>query len=183
MAKSKNHTNHNQNRKAHRNGIKKPQRHREISSKGMDQKFVLNQRYATKANKIHPPRPNNIAKKTIIKKKTVGKDGKAVEHKKAPRKFRSFLNKGWGRDLVCLERSIRAEIPYQEQYRRMNQSAAARKLNQLTIRKISAIAKHKVEKRIKNARARKAEGKPAVVRKPKAKVQKKVHKKAEAPKQ
>lgn len=31
MAKSKNHTNHNQNRKAHKNGIKKPKRQRYIS--------------------------------------------------------------------------------------------------------------------------------------------------------
>ena len=35
MAKSKNHTNHNQNYKAHRNGIKKPARVRWISTKGV----------------------------------------------------------------------------------------------------------------------------------------------------
>ena len=35
MAKSKNHTNHNQNAKAHKNGIKKPQRVRWISTKGV----------------------------------------------------------------------------------------------------------------------------------------------------
>ncbi|KAK0468019.1 ribosomal L29e protein family-domain-containing protein [Desarmillaria tabescens] len=34
MAKSKNHTNHNQNKKAHRNGIKKPQAGRTRSLKG-----------------------------------------------------------------------------------------------------------------------------------------------------
>lgn len=34
MAKSKNHTAHNQSRKAHRNGIKKPQRQRFSSQKG-----------------------------------------------------------------------------------------------------------------------------------------------------
>jgi len=34
MAKSKNHTAHNQTRKAHRNGIKKPQRHKYQSLKG-----------------------------------------------------------------------------------------------------------------------------------------------------
>eukprot|EP00058_Branchiostoma_floridae_P014277 XP_002599765.1 hypothetical protein BRAFLDRAFT_70232 [Branchiostoma floridae] len=34
MAKSKNHTNHNQNKKAHRNGIKKPRRNRYESLKG-----------------------------------------------------------------------------------------------------------------------------------------------------
>eukprot|EP00842_Homolaphlyctis_polyrhiza_P005399 jgi/Hompol1/5860/HPOL_001114-RA len=46
MAKSKNHTNHNQNKKAHRNGIKKPQRNRYVSLKGVDPKFRRNQRYA-----------------------------------------------------------------------------------------------------------------------------------------
>ncbi|KAL7282064.1 hypothetical protein ACG7TL_003532 [Trametes sanguinea] len=42
MAKSKNHTNHNQNRKAHRNGIKKPKTHRTRSMKG----FRRNSKYA-----------------------------------------------------------------------------------------------------------------------------------------
>ncbi|KAI3639542.1 hypothetical protein MIR68_002236 [Amoeboaphelidium protococcarum] len=46
MAKSKNHTNHNQNKKAHRNGIKKPQRNRYPSLKGVDPKFLRNQRFA-----------------------------------------------------------------------------------------------------------------------------------------
>ncbi|KAK0526087.1 60S ribosomal protein L29 [Tilletia horrida] len=46
MAKSKNHTNHNQNRKAHRNGIKKPKTNKYPSLKGVDPKFVRNQRYA-----------------------------------------------------------------------------------------------------------------------------------------
>lgn len=40
---SKNHTNHNQNKKAHRNGIKKPKRQRYHSTKGMDPKFLRNQ--------------------------------------------------------------------------------------------------------------------------------------------
>jgi large subunit ribosomal protein L29e len=51
MAKSKNHTAHNQTRKAHRNGIKKPKRQRHTSTLGMDQKFLKNQRYAKKFNK------------------------------------------------------------------------------------------------------------------------------------
>ena len=48
MAKSKNHTAHNQTAKQHRNGIKKPKRERYISTKGMDPKFLRNQRRATK---------------------------------------------------------------------------------------------------------------------------------------
>lgn len=74
MAKSKNHTNHNQNRKAHRNGIKRPMRKRHESTLGvssasnvnkqcqylmfvffssnfqMDVKFLTNQRFARKNN-------------------------------------------------------------------------------------------------------------------------------------
>ncbi|KAG4141651.1 hypothetical protein ERO13_D06G087300v2 [Gossypium hirsutum] len=34
MAKSKNHTAHNQSYKAHKNGINKPKRHRHTSTKG-----------------------------------------------------------------------------------------------------------------------------------------------------
>ncbi len=50
MAKSKNHTNHNQNKKNHRNGIKKPKSHRYPSLRGVDSKFLKNQRYAKKHN-------------------------------------------------------------------------------------------------------------------------------------
>ena len=51
MAKSKNHTAHNQNKKAHRNGIKKPKRQRYQSLKGVDPKFIRNMRRAIKGNK------------------------------------------------------------------------------------------------------------------------------------
>ncbi|VEN33807.1 unnamed protein product [Callosobruchus maculatus] len=50
MAKSKNHTNHNQNRKAHRNGIKKPKRFLHESTLGMDAKFLKNQRFSKRHN-------------------------------------------------------------------------------------------------------------------------------------
>ncbi|KAH8830183.1 ribosomal L29e protein family-domain-containing protein [Flagelloscypha sp. PMI_526] len=46
MSKSKNHTNHNQNKKAHRNGIKKPKTHTSRSLKGVDSKFRRNALYA-----------------------------------------------------------------------------------------------------------------------------------------
>ncbi|OAV91327.1 60S ribosomal protein L29 [Puccinia triticina 1-1 BBBD Race 1] len=46
MAKSKNHTNHNQNKKAHKNGIKRPLRCRYPSLKGVDPKFRRNQKFA-----------------------------------------------------------------------------------------------------------------------------------------
>ena len=50
MAKSKNHTNHNQNKKAHRNGIKKVKTHRYPSLKGVCAKFLRNQKWAKKHN-------------------------------------------------------------------------------------------------------------------------------------
>lgn len=50
MAKSKNHTNANQNKKAHRNGIKRVKSHRFPSTKGVDSKFLRNQRYARKGS-------------------------------------------------------------------------------------------------------------------------------------
>jgi large subunit ribosomal protein L29e len=52
MAKSKNHTAHNQSYKAHRNGIKKVKKQKYTSRKGMDPKFLRNQRYAKKHNRV-----------------------------------------------------------------------------------------------------------------------------------
>ncbi|PVV01815.1 hypothetical protein BB560_003753 [Smittium megazygosporum] len=49
---SKNHTNHNQISKAHRNGIKKPVRQRYPSQRGVDSKFLRNQRYAKKGSRL-----------------------------------------------------------------------------------------------------------------------------------
>ncbi|KAF5333651.1 hypothetical protein D9611_002231 [Ephemerocybe angulata] len=46
MAKSKNHTNHNQNKKAHRNGIKRPASQKSPSMRGVDPKFRRNARFA-----------------------------------------------------------------------------------------------------------------------------------------
>nr|ACV20959.1 large subunit ribosomal protein 29 [Pseudodiplogasteroides sp. SB257] len=53
MAKSKNHTSHNQNRKDHRNGIKRPRKQRFMSMVGVDAKFLKNLRFAKKHNKKH----------------------------------------------------------------------------------------------------------------------------------
>jgi large subunit ribosomal protein L29e len=50
MAKSKNLTTHNQSRKWHRNGIKKPPSQRYKSLKGVDPKFLRNMRFAKKHN-------------------------------------------------------------------------------------------------------------------------------------
>ncbi|GCB66955.1 hypothetical protein scyTo_0015061 [Scyliorhinus torazame] len=51
MAKSKNHTNHNQSSKWHRTGIKKPKSYRFEPLKGVDPKFLRNMRFAKKHNK------------------------------------------------------------------------------------------------------------------------------------
>ncbi|KAM7316233.1 hypothetical protein ACRRTK_024913 [Alexandromys fortis] len=51
MAKSKNHTIHNQSQKWHRNGIKKPRSQRYESLKGVDPKFLRNMRFAKKHKK------------------------------------------------------------------------------------------------------------------------------------
>ncbi|XP_010900045.1 60S ribosomal protein L29 [Esox lucius] len=63
MAKSKNHTTHNQSRKAHRNGIKKPRPDRYESMKGVDPKFMKNMRFAKKHNKKGQKSANAAAKK------------------------------------------------------------------------------------------------------------------------
>merc|ERR1711865_1342031 len=52
MAKSKNHTNHNQIYKTHRNGIKKTRRPRKMSMSGMNCKFIRNQNYAKRGMKV-----------------------------------------------------------------------------------------------------------------------------------
>ena len=50
MAKSKNHTNHNQNRKHHRNPTRKPSAKAQYPMKGMDPKFLRNLKFAKKHN-------------------------------------------------------------------------------------------------------------------------------------
>mmetsp|Transcript_69118 Transcript_69118/g.194877 ORF Transcript_69118/g.194877 Transcript_69118/m.194877 type:complete len:90 (-) Transcript_69118:36-305(-) len=54
MAKSKNHTNHNQSYKNHRNGIKKTKRPRKMSMTGMNTKFVRNQAAAKRGMQCSP---------------------------------------------------------------------------------------------------------------------------------
>ena len=51
MAKSKNHTAHNQTAKAHKNGIHKPKRQRYASLEGVNPKFLRNQRRAKKGTR------------------------------------------------------------------------------------------------------------------------------------
>ncbi|XP_055000374.1 60S ribosomal protein L29-like [Sorex araneus] len=64
MAKSKNHTTHNQSRKWHRNGIKKPWSQPYESLKGVDPKFLRNMRFAKKHKKGLKKMQANNAKAT-----------------------------------------------------------------------------------------------------------------------
>ncbi|CAH2451000.1 60S ribosomal protein L29 [Komagataella phaffii CBS 7435] len=51
MSKSKNHTNHNQNYKAHRNGIKKVKFDRSLRLKNIDPKFRRNLKFSQVGNR------------------------------------------------------------------------------------------------------------------------------------
>eukprot|EP00550_Attheya_septentrionalis_P009633 CAMPEP_0198289130 /NCGR_PEP_ID=MMETSP1449-20131203/7433_1 /TAXON_ID=420275 /ORGANISM="Attheya septentrionalis, Strain CCMP2084" /LENGTH=59 /DNA_ID=CAMNT_0043987413 /DNA_START=40 /DNA_END=219 /DNA_ORIENTATION=- len=51
MVKSKNTCAHNNTHKAHANGIKKAKRTKYVSTRGMDPKFLRNQKFAKKYNK------------------------------------------------------------------------------------------------------------------------------------
>ncbi|KAH7816061.1 putative large subunit ribosomal protein L29e [Monocercomonoides exilis] len=77
MAKSKNHTNHNQNHKAHRNGIKKPQQKGQFSRRYMDQKYLRNLHFVRKHNR------KNLAKFVAQRKRDLlaKKKGKLNETK------------------------------------------------------------------------------------------------------
>uniref|UniRef100_H0XQY9 60S ribosomal protein L29 n=1 Tax=Otolemur garnettii TaxID=30611 RepID=H0XQY9_OTOGA len=92
MTKSKNHTTHNQSRKWHRNGIKKPQSQRYESLKGVDPKFLGNMLFAKKHNKkgLKKMQANNAkavsaraeAIKALVKPKEVKtKTPKGASHK------------------------------------------------------------------------------------------------------
>ncbi|OEU22435.1 ribosomal L29e protein family protein [Fragilariopsis cylindrus CCMP1102] len=50
MVKSKNTCAHNNTQKAHANGIKKAKSNKKISTRGMDPKFLRNQKFAKKYN-------------------------------------------------------------------------------------------------------------------------------------
>jgi large subunit ribosomal protein L29e len=83
MAKSKNHTNHNQNRKDHRNGIKKPKKFRYESKRGVCQKFLRNQRFALKNNLSTADQVQRALKrkknKLILRVKLAEKKGQKLE--------------------------------------------------------------------------------------------------------
>merc|ERR1712050_709677 len=71
MAKSKNHTSHNQGYKNHRNGIYRPKKERYVSNAMMNQKLIRNTRRARKFD------PSIVKNKTLTKRVELRKTIKA----------------------------------------------------------------------------------------------------------
>merc|ERR1719359_1404838 len=76
MAKSKNHTNNNQIFKAHRNGIKKARRPRQMSQRGMNCRFIRNQAFAKKGMKCDEEKEEQ---KRLEEKKAAEKEKRLKE--------------------------------------------------------------------------------------------------------
>ncbi|XP_036049579.1 60S ribosomal protein L29-like [Onychomys torridus] len=113
MAKSKNHTTHNQSRKWHRNGIKKLRLQRYESLKGVNPKFLRNMRFAKKHNKkglkkmeanntkavsVHAEAIKAFVKPEVVKTK-MPKGPKLshlafIVHPKLGKRIRSYMAKG-----------------------------------------------------------------------------------------
>ncbi|XP_071520049.1 uncharacterized protein RpL29 [Panulirus ornatus] len=79
MAKSKNHTNHNQNRKAHRNPIHRPKKRKFESLHGVDPKFLRNLKYSRKHN-LSSKKQLKVAAERLAKR--TKRAAKRVEAKK-----------------------------------------------------------------------------------------------------
>uniref|UniRef100_A0A8I3WDR9 60S ribosomal protein L29 n=1 Tax=Callithrix jacchus TaxID=9483 RepID=A0A8I3WDR9_CALJA len=91
MAKSKNHTTHNQSRKWHRNGIKKPQSQRYESLKGVDPKFLRN--FAKKHNK------KGLKKMQANNAKAMSARAEAIKALVKPKEVKPKIPKGVSRKL------------------------------------------------------------------------------------
>ncbi|XP_063461232.1 large ribosomal subunit protein eL29-like [Pan paniscus] len=88
MAKSKNHTTHNQSRKGHRNGIKKPRSQRYKSLKGVDPKFLRNMRFTEKHKK------KGLKKMQTDSAKAMSTCAKAIEALVKPKEVKPKIPKG-----------------------------------------------------------------------------------------
>ncbi|CAK7304244.1 60S ribosomal protein L29 [Vulpes lagopus] len=93
MAKSKNHTTHNQSRKWHRNGIKKPRSQRYESLKGVDPKFLRNMRLAKKHNK------KGLKKMQANNAKAMAARAEAIKALVKPKEVKPKIPKGGSRKL------------------------------------------------------------------------------------
>ena len=93
MTKSKNHTTHNQSRKWHRNGIKKPRSQRYESLKGVDPKFLRSMRFAKKHNK------KGLKKMQANNAKAVSARAEAIKALVKPQAIKPKMPKGPSRKL------------------------------------------------------------------------------------
>ncbi|XP_075863021.1 large ribosomal subunit protein eL29-like [Microcebus murinus] len=96
MAKSKNHTTHNQSRKWHRNGIKKPRSQRYESLKGVDPKFLRNMCFAKKHNK------KGLKKMQANNAKAMSARAEAIKALVKPKEVKAKIPKGMSRKLSRL---------------------------------------------------------------------------------
>lgn len=96
MAKSKNHTTHNQSRKWHRNGIKKPRSQRYESLKGVDPKFLRNMRFAKKHNR------KGLKKMQANNAKAMSARAEAIKALVKPKEVKKGVPKGSSRKLSRL---------------------------------------------------------------------------------
>ncbi|KAB1278988.1 60S ribosomal protein L29 [Camelus dromedarius] len=96
MAKSKNHTTHNQSRKWHRNGMKKPQSQRYESLKRVDPKFLRNMRFAKKHNK------KGLKKMQANNTKAMSARAEAIKALLKPKEVKPKIRKGSSRKLSQL---------------------------------------------------------------------------------
>ncbi|XP_037595162.1 60S ribosomal protein L29-like [Cebus imitator] len=88
MAKSKNHTTHNQSRKWYRNGIKKPRSQRYESLKGMDPKVLRNMHFSKKHNK------KGLKKMQASKAKAMSARAEAIKALVTPKEVKPRIPKG-----------------------------------------------------------------------------------------
>ncbi|XP_060234780.1 large ribosomal subunit protein eL29-like [Meriones unguiculatus] len=94
-AKSKNHTTHNQSRKWHKKGIKKPRSQRYESLKGVDPKFLRNMRFAKKHKK-------GLKKMQANNAKTMSARAEAIKALVKPAAVKPKMPKAPGRKLSRL---------------------------------------------------------------------------------
>uniref|UniRef100_A0A2R8ZGD4 60S ribosomal protein L29 n=1 Tax=Pan paniscus TaxID=9597 RepID=A0A2R8ZGD4_PANPA len=104
MAKSKNHTTHNQSQKWHRNGIKKPQAQRYESLKGVDPKFLRNMRFAKKHNK------KGLKKMQANSAKAMSAHAKAMKALLKPKEVKPKIPKGVSRKLNQLAYTVHPKL-------------------------------------------------------------------------
>uniref|UniRef100_A0A8C0I7T6 60S ribosomal protein L29 n=2 Tax=Balaenoptera musculus TaxID=9771 RepID=A0A8C0I7T6_BALMU len=96
LVKSKNHTMHNQSRKQHRNGIKKPRSQRYESLKGVDPKFLRNMRFAKKHNK------KGLKKMQANNAKAISARAEAIKALVKPKEVKPKIPTGGSRKLSRL---------------------------------------------------------------------------------